>query len=558
MADAPLAPVAAVAVPAASTANFRAVTQRVQCLVNGIALANITNTRLIFGAVKGTKWIGALALHHEDLVMGAWLLAIGVHALATIEATPRGDASDQVPPLNALFVLYYVQATIRYRLDERLTEVEIDLAAGLARITEPTAATANAAARLQAAGFTNAAGTGNPAVEPAGGDHAGKIIIRMAPDAATLESINTFVRESTLDTLSTEAMALIALELAASGHHRLATNDSINKLIEKSVTNWAPVAAFDTIIPVKTCAVDLGCDVSYRGTCSRTQLKKRLTKAKTRLKTIQKKRLPFKFRRTAAKLTGQGAAMYATELVYIVPSTWHQLRKATAEAINLSKGGSSSYISVAAMDPTLDPQFRGILRRIKFWRKFLDLFPMYHSWFLEKIACAAPKKYTLTGAFRKSLLDIGWTCMANGNMVHSSGLTVSWLNASIPFLKKMLIKVWGSVMLAQIQHRKHVDITGCDLDAQSKVFKKLDCQKQGLLLTYCSGKHITGDFLCKFAGGSDCCPFCQEKDGRWHRIHDCACLSDLRKEYTATIRWLARQPVAIAHYDCAQKTMCFY
>ena len=250
--------------------------------------------------------------------------------------------------------------------------------------------------------------------------------------------------------------------------------------------------------------------------------------------------------------------MYATELVYIVPSTWHQLRKATAEAINLSKGGSSSYISVAAMDPTLDPQFRGILRRTKFWRKFLDLFPMYHSWFLEKIECAAPKKYTLTGAFRKSLLDIGWTCMANGNMVHSSGLTVSWLNASIPFLKKMLIKVWGSFMLAQIQHRKHVDITECDLDAQSKVFKKLDCQKQGVFLTYCSGKHITGYFLCKFAGGSDCCPFCQEKDGRWHRIHDCTGLSDLRKEYAAAIRWLARQPVAITHYGLCPKDNVFF
>ena len=312
-----------------------------------------------------------------------------------------------------------------------------------------------------------------------------------------------------------------------------------------------------TVIPVKARAVDLGCDISYHAVCSRTQLKKRVAKAKTRLKTIQKKRLPFKFRRTAAKLSGQGAAMYATELVYITPAIWHQMRKATAEAINLSKGGSSSYISVAAMDPTLDPQFRGALRRVKFWRKFLGMFPCHRDWFLEKIASNANKKYSVAASFRNSFFDIGWTCQPNGILQHTTGLKFSWIHASGSFIRKMLIKSWGHFMMKQIQHRKFVDMLDCDLAIQTKVFDSLCSQQQGLFLTYCSGKHITGDFLSKFAGGDELCPFCQQVDSRWHRIHECVELHDLRQPFLPTIRWLVRQPTATTHFGLCPNNLDF-
>ena len=57
--------------------------------------------------------------------------------------------------------------------------------------------------------------------------------------------------------------------------------------------------------------------------------------------------------------------MFGSEFVYVTPKTWHRLRSATAEAVNLGKGGASPFLAVGTMNPTFDPQLKGVLRRIR-------------------------------------------------------------------------------------------------------------------------------------------------------------------------------------------------
>ena len=60
-----------------------------------------------------------------------------MHGLTVVLGTARGVGPGQVPTLMRLFVAYYVQCTVRYRLnewaanaDERATQMDIDLAQG--------------------------------------------------------------------------------------------------------------------------------------------------------------------------------------------------------------------------------------------------------------------------------------------------------------------------------------------------------------------------------------------------------------------------------------------
>lgn len=97
-----------------------------------------------------------------------------------IAGTARGHGAAQIPELNLLFVLFYVQATARYRLntwaanaDERLAAAEPELLTGLIHIDAATMTPALVA--LNAAGFRNAAGNGAVTLNAAGGPRTGEV-----------------------------------------------------------------------------------------------------------------------------------------------------------------------------------------------------------------------------------------------------------------------------------------------------------------------------------------------------------------------------------------------
>lgn len=246
---APGAPAAATAGNAGGLTGLRAVHRNTQCLTNGVLVANVTNYRSTFGPVAGTNWRNNLAIHHADIPAAAVLIAAAVHAQAVVLGSDRGMLAGNIPPLMVLVILYYVQIVSRYRLnvwaanvDERLTEVDIDLATGMIYLSAGLAGTAGAIAALQAAGFTDAGNTNAIALNPAGGARPGGLDIQLRLAPAALQQVNEMIRAATLETAATEVMALVGLELASSGHHRLSTNEVVNRLLAKSVVDWPRMA----------------------------------------------------------------------------------------------------------------------------------------------------------------------------------------------------------------------------------------------------------------------------------------------------------------------------
>ena len=131
----------------------------------------------------------------------------------------RGVGPGQVPTLALLFVAYYVQCVVRYRLnvwaanaDERIIRMEIYLPAGCIHLAAAYMAPAPALAAVNAAGFRNLAGNANVVLNPAGGARPGEATCTLAPDAGMLATINTMIRDGSLDTLATECMSLTSLE----------------------------------------------------------------------------------------------------------------------------------------------------------------------------------------------------------------------------------------------------------------------------------------------------------------------------------------------------------
>ena len=303
------------------------------------------------------------------------------------------------------------------------------------------------------------------------------------------------------------------------------------------------------LLPFRNQATDLGCDVTYRGGQRKQTMLARCTKARTRLLTIGKKRLPFKFRRTAAKLAGHGAMMYGSEFTFLANSHWHRLRSATTEALTIAKGGTSPWLALGTYDPCLDPQFRSVLRKLKFWRKFLRVFPQYKEFFLQQIAGQHSKQSSPSGCFWRSLRDVFWNCGEQGLVVHQSGITVNWFTDSWTFIQKVFCFAWPFQILSNVQHRKGVDMDCFDITAQRKIFRDRPPSHQGALLTYCAGKHFTADLLAKFSDVDELCPFCNSQpDGRLHRIFECTGLEALRKPFLEAVKWARRQPDAVAYF----------
>ena len=94
--------------------------------------------------------------------------------------------------------------------------------------------------------------------------------------------------------------------------------------------------------------------------------------------------------------------------------------------------------------PTIDPQLRGIIRRINFWKRFFRTFPRYKEEFLKAVASSGLSKYTPCGSFRVSLQDIGWHCLPDG-FVMSKASPFSGLSNPVNIATKWCLEL-GLIM----------------------------------------------------------------------------------------------------------------
>jgi len=197
------------------------------------------------------EWLpGNFVLHSGDIYATAFLLALGRDAMATMAGDLRTYAKGGVPCRSTLMVGYTVQAIVRYRLNhwvgnnsEVITDFSIDVSTGSVRLhaaalTRVTGGAAQAIAILFAAGFVAPGTTTTPVEYPAGHPNAGDVEISRPLTPAEAGVAAWMANGNQVETLSSETMSLVCLQLSSDGHHFAPDNQVVDTLLTNSVVDW--------------------------------------------------------------------------------------------------------------------------------------------------------------------------------------------------------------------------------------------------------------------------------------------------------------------------------
>ena len=297
-------------------------------------------------------------------------------------------------------------------------------------------------------------------------------------------------------------------------------------------------------LQIKDSAIDLGCDQNYGKRLVLKSQKARLAKAKRVMQRIHKKKLPRHFRATMVQSCGFGTFAYGQSIQYVPASTWKSLRSSTVSGIRRNGGCASPLLACLFHKFPIDPQYRGIVRALCFWRKYFTIFPRTSSDFCERLVWEGQFRGPATN-LRRTLADIGWTCLNNGYIQHHTGFEFNWTTCSQSFLKKTLKQFWSSFVAEKTCHRKDFDIASVDDLNISRCIRKFEPSQRSLLISYMIGTACTNDFKAKFGPEvSNLCCFCGKEDSRCHRIFECEHLCKTRKGKGNFLAWLRNQPEA--------------
>eukprot|EP00438_Fugacium_kawagutii_P029601 Skav235415 [mRNA] locus=scaffold924:108827:114000:- [translate_table: standard] len=305
-----------------------------------------------------------------------------------------------------------------------------------------------------------------------------------------------------------------------------------------------------TPIPTKLYTSDLGCDITYCKRVSKKTVRKRLTKAKRVLGRIAIKKMPKRYKCRMANQLATGITGFGSELVYFTPTELKTLRSNCCQASGRSRGGISPYLALAKPGDATDPEFGLLLRKCRFWKRFLKAFPYRREKFFDKLTAFEDGKHAgPASVFKKTLRDHGWTCLPHGTIQHELGWQVNWYYSSGTFLQKMLLKAWHHRICATVQSRKHFDLANCDIAAFPLAIKGLSDAAKTDAINYVMGKHVTNDALGHYVCVGDfSCPVCGAADSRAHRIFDCEALNTVRVRFQHVLDWLQQQPDAVTHF----------
>lgn len=318
------------------------------------------------------------------------------------------------------------------------------------------------------------------------------------------------------------------------------TSTVIRRQLKRVTLNGQPVC-------VKLSAKDLGCDVSYSKRKCKRVAKNRLCKAVATLQRVKNRKLPRQFKGKMCATLGAGIAGFGSEFHKHTAQENHRLRAATAEALGLYRSGANAWLAVNATGQFSDPQLQLAKRKLKFFRRFLRIFPDRKEGFLRRLVNRSWKSNAgVSKQLASTFNDIGWRWIDKDVMEHFSGLRMRWLEDSIPFVMRMLHNAWSYHVANQIE-RPLFDIEAFDANSFAKSMRNRPMRHQGIVQTYACGKHVTNDGLSHYASKSvdDRCVFCGEKDGKLHRLFQCTGLKDLRDGNKDLMKWLGKQSQAV-------------
>ena len=303
-------------------------------------------------------------------------------------------------------------------------------------------------------------------------------------------------------------------------------------------------------VPVRHTAKDLGADVSYTRKRPYATKTKRIAKARTRLLKLGRTKIPGSFKKTVAVSAGLGCSAYGEEFVPHSKAPTHSLRVAVARALNRAGHGTNVWLALNAADTNLDPQWRAMLQRIRFWRRYVMAFPHRAQSVFARLALDPGTKPKGPVAFLAHVIrELGCTTSDDGLFIQYRQQKIAWVHAPPKLLQKFLWPHWNKYVAKQCAGRKHFDVTAFDAPLTSQVLESQAPRQRAIILACLAGKHYTSDILANYIAGCDgTCDLCGEPDGRLHRVFQCPATQAIRNEFADSVRAVAHWPEACRYF----------
>ena len=293
---------------------------------------------------------------------------------------------------------------------------------------------------------------------------------------------------------------------------------------------------------------DLGCDVQYSKVQKKPKQNKRWQKTIRLCKRIGYSKTPRKFKEHMTVSSGLSGATFGTPVTYVPKTKWRTLRANMAQTVRLATAGASAWIAMGCTFK--DPQLKSLGYTLRFWKRFLTIFPEMKTKFINNMQGACVSRVGPIACLKKTLRDAGWVIIQPGCIKHTiTGYQLDWFSASKKYLWFVLERQWCHTISQQVAHRKDWQPEVVDLHLFAQVVSKKSHRDYWMLRTAASGKHYTNDIISKYTNNvQPKCPFCNRRDSKKHRLWECSAFSDLRTQFHGTVRKVKGQRVNLGLY----------
>eukprot|EP00435_Cladocopium_sp_Y103_P054503 s775_g17.t1 len=281
----------------------------------------------------------------------------------------------------------------------------------------------------------------------------------------------------------------------------------------------------------------LGAHQNYTRHAWNSTLQKRLDSMPAVWTKLRASLSPYKYKHVALRMLGWPKAFHACSVVHIGQCHFQKVRSGAMRGLKAERKGANPALHLIISHLLGDPEAWVIVQTIRDARdlggldrveQFLALFA--HS--TEDLPSNGP-----TSVLKSRLDRLGWVIGGNGLVQDRLG-SFSLLSTGWDELYLRVQLSWGHVLHAEVGHRQSfAGIARADLGELHRALRGFGDLDLALLRCYLDGTLYTQNGRAKFQQGVTAqCPWCQQRDGFFHRAWTCAHFADCRSHVSAEQR----------------------
>ena len=318
------------------------------------------------------------------------------------------------------------------------------------------------------------------------------------------------------------------------------THKSQIPALKRAITQVAPIAQVEEQLN----AMELGAQITYRGSIRLGKIRARLDRAKARLQRLEKTQEPLESKTRLISAGVYPVAMYGMELVPLGSQHITTLRTAVVNAVLGPSISRNSTLALHCMPQLLDPQLVLIQRVLLAARRYLlrsdeatrdRFFRMVATHKGLAHECRGP-----AGCLRFYLDRFGWSLNPQGILQISAFIQCPFLHLGQSSMLKLSEWQWQAQVLEHADRKDWKGLPPISRAMTIQVLRQYNQAQQIKLLNEISGAYQTRVQQSAWdTAVPPECPHCGEIDTKQHRTMHCPALADLRIPHKETFQWIA-------------------